>query len=58
MYEKFKSECCSKFYLVAEEEAKSPTKKLLDPPKPIERDYTILSKPTIDPSGESHLLKI
>ena len=54
MYEKFISECCSKFYLVAEEEAKSPTKKLLDPPKPIERDYTILSKPTIDPSGESH----
>lgn len=37
--------------LVADEEAKSPTKRLLDPPLPIKRDYTILSKPAIDPQG-------
>jgi len=32
-----------------DEEAKSPTKKLLKPPTSLKRDFTILSKPTIDP---------
>ena len=36
-------------FLDEDEEAKSPTKKLLKPPTSLKRDFTILSKPTIDP---------